>query len=49
MCPLVIEMRKHSAIEAVVCVTGQHREMLQQVLDAFGVILMATGRPAREL
>lgn len=37
MCPLVIEMRKHAEAEAVVCVTGQHREMLKQVLDAFEI------------
>lgn len=38
MCPLVLELRSRSeAFETVVCVTGQHREMLDQVLDAFGV------------
>lgn len=38
MCPLVIEMQKHPEIETVVCATGQHREMLKQVLDAFAII-----------
>jgi len=38
MCPLVKELNSRKNIETVVCVTGQHREMLQQVLDAFGVI-----------
>ncbi len=38
MCPLVKEFRKHpDAFRTVVCVTGQHREMLDQVLDIFGV------------
>jgi len=37
MCPLVLELKKRSGLETVVCVTGQHRQMLDQVLDAFGV------------
>ena len=38
MCPLVKEFQKNSsAFKTVVCVTGQHREMLRQVLDIFGV------------
>ena len=38
MCPLVKEFQKHPAdFETLVCVTGQHREMLHQVLDIFGV------------
>ena len=38
MCPLVLEFRKHpDAFETRVCVTGQHREMLDQVLRIFGV------------
>lgn len=36
MCPLVKELEKHSEIESVVCLTGQHKEMLQQVIDIFG-------------
>ncbi len=38
MCPLVNEMRPRSEIDTVVCVTGQHKEMLQQVLDIFSVV-----------
>ena len=37
MCPLVKELKTRSKIETIVCVTGQHREMLDQVLDAFEV------------
>ena len=38
MCPLVNELKKREGIKTVVCVTGQHREMLDQVLDAFLVV-----------
>ena len=38
MCPLLNELKTRKNIETVVCVTGQHRQMLDQVLDAFGVI-----------
>lgn len=38
MCPLVNELKTRQGIETVVCVTGQHKEMLQQVLDVFGVV-----------
>lgn len=37
MCPLINELKKRESIETIVCVTGQHREMLQQVLDVFQV------------
>ncbi|MBQ1730105.1 MAG: UDP-N-acetylglucosamine 2-epimerase (non-hydrolyzing) [Oscillospiraceae bacterium] len=37
MCPLVNELKSRRNAETVVCVTGQHREMLKQVLDVFGV------------
>ena len=37
MCPLVKELRKRSGLEVRVCVTAQHRHMLDQVLEAFGV------------
>ncbi|MBR3423252.1 MAG: UDP-N-acetylglucosamine 2-epimerase (non-hydrolyzing), partial [Clostridia bacterium] len=37
MCPLVMELKKRKSLETVVCVTGQHREMLDQVLRAFDV------------
>lgn len=36
MCPLVKELEKHPEIESIVCLTGQHKEMLQQVIDIFG-------------
>ena len=38
MCPLVNELKSRKNIETVVLVTGQHREMLDVVLDAFGVL-----------
>ncbi len=38
MCPVVKELKTRNNIETIVCVTGQHREMLKQVLDCFGVI-----------
>ncbi|WP_258742773.1 non-hydrolyzing UDP-N-acetylglucosamine 2-epimerase [Eggerthella lenta] len=39
MCPLVKELRKASNyFETIACVTGQHREMLDQVLDVFGIV-----------
>lgn len=37
MCPLVNELKTRPGIETVVCVTGQHRQMLDQVLEAFCV------------
>lgn len=37
MCPLVMELKKTDDIECIVCLTGQHKEMLKQVMDAFGV------------
>lgn len=38
MCPLVRELRSRDGIRTVVCVTGQHRQMLDQVLEAFDVV-----------
>ena len=38
MCPLVNELKKRKTIETIVCVTGQHRQMLDQVLEAFHVV-----------
>lgn len=38
MCPLVNELKTRKSIETVVCVTGQHRQMLDRVLDVFGVV-----------
>ncbi len=37
MCPLVKELKTRKNLETVVCVTGQHRQMLDQVLEAFHV------------
>lgn len=39
MCPLVNELKAHpDDFETIVCVTGQHREMLDQVLEVFNVV-----------
>lgn len=38
MCPLILELKKRPGIETVVCVTAQHRQMLDQVLETFGVV-----------
>ena len=38
MCPLVNEIKKKKNLEVEVCVTGQHRQMLDQVLEAFSVV-----------
>lgn len=38
MCPLVIELKKRPSIQTIVCVTGQHKEMLDQVLSTFHVV-----------
>lgn len=37
MCPLVKELKTRKGLEIIVCVTGQHREMLDQVLRVFEV------------
>ena len=37
MCPLVNEMKRRKGLDVVVCVTAQHRQMLDQVLETFGV------------
>ena len=53
MCPLVNELKHHTKnFETVVCVTGQHREMLDQVLNVFSVIPdydMAIMKPGQTL
>ena len=56
MCPLVKEFQKHpQEFETVVCVTGQHREMLDQVLTIFDVKpnydlnIMKQGQPLKPL
>ena len=38
MCPLVNELKTRKNIKTVVCVTGQHRQMLDMVLDTFSVV-----------
>ena len=38
MCPLVNELNNREEMQTVVCITGQHRQMLAQVLDAFRVM-----------
>ena len=38
MCPLVNELKQNEDFQVVVCVTGQHRQMLDQVLEAFQVM-----------
>lgn len=37
MCPLANELKKRNGIDTIVCVTGQHRQMLDQVLETFNV------------
>ncbi len=37
MCPLVLELKRRAGLQTVVCVTGQHRQMLDTVLEAFQV------------
>lgn len=38
MCPLVNELKTRKELQTIVCVTGQHRQMLDQVLEVFGVV-----------
>ena len=38
MCPLINELKTREQIKTLVCVTGQHRQMLDQVLDIFKVV-----------
>ena len=38
MCPLAKELKTRKKIQTIICVTGQHRQMLDQVLDAFNII-----------
>lgn len=38
MCPLVNELKSRTEVQTIVCVTGQHRQMLDQVLEAFHVV-----------
>ena len=38
MCPLAIELKKRKTFNTLVCVTAQHRQMLDQVLETFGIV-----------
>ena len=38
MAPLVQEFKKYSEFDVKVCVTAQHRQMLDQVLEIFGIV-----------
>ena len=38
LCPLVLEMKKRPSLDVIVCITAQHRQMLDQVLVTFGVV-----------
>lgn len=38
MCPLVKELRGRNGLQTIVCVSGQHRQMLDQVLNAFEIV-----------
>ena len=38
MAPLIKELESRDEIQTVVCVTAQHRQMLDQVLEAFSVV-----------
>jgi len=38
LCPLILAMKEHPDFEPDVCVTAQHREMLDQVLSVFGFV-----------
>lgn len=37
MCPLVLELKKREEVSCIVCLTGQHREMLRQVMEVFQI------------
>ena len=38
ICPLVLELKKRPSLDVIVCVTAQHRQMLDQVLTTFEVV-----------
>ena len=38
MCPLVKELKSRPQLQTLVCVSGQHRQMLDQVLSAFSIV-----------
>lgn len=37
MCPLILELKKRSSLETIVCLTGQHRDMVAPIMDFFNV------------
>ena len=37
MCPVVMEIQKRRNVESIVCLTGQHREMLEPVMQLFNL------------
>ena len=37
MCPVIMELKKNEEIKTVVCLTGQHRELLDRVMERFGM------------
>lgn len=52
LAPLIHHCRRHAEIEPVVCLTGQHREMLDQVIEYFGIeadVDLALMRPGQSL
>lgn len=52
LAPLIHQCRGHGDIEPIVCLTGQHREMLDQVIDYFGIeadVDLALMRPGQSL
>jgi len=55
MAPLVMQLKCHHQLEPLVCVTGQHREMLDQVLALFGIVpdfdlnIMQSGQTLTEI
>ena len=38
LCPLILELKKRSTFNVKVCVTAQHRQMLDQVLETFNIV-----------
>ncbi len=37
MCPLILELKKRGELQTIVCLTGQHKEMLEQVMNVFDI------------
>ncbi|MCL1844805.1 MAG: UDP-N-acetylglucosamine 2-epimerase (non-hydrolyzing) [Defluviitaleaceae bacterium] len=55
MVPLLLEMRENSGVRSLVCVTAQHRELLDDVLNPFGIVpdfdlnIMTAGQTLTEI